>query len=85
MTIEEAEAHCIAGLSVWRKYSTEDGVNPDVVLVGIGVAVTMEITPVTIVKVVKWLRYSGQDMSIKLFADKVIIPGTSCAGENTKF
>lgn len=31
------------GLSVWRKYSTEDGVNPDVVLVGIGVEVTVEI------------------------------------------
>ncbi|KAG9041894.1 hypothetical protein FS837_011620 [Tulasnella sp. UAMH 9824] len=43
LTVDEAEKHCIAGLSVWRKYSTEDGVNPDVVLVGIGVEVTVEI------------------------------------------
>jgi len=43
LTVEEAEKHCISGITVWRKYSTEEGVNPDVVLVGIGVEVTMEI------------------------------------------
>jgi len=43
LTVQEAERHCIAGLSVWRKYSTDEGERPDVVLVGIGVEVTMEI------------------------------------------
>lgn len=43
LTPEEAQKHCIAGLSVWRKFSTDDGHNPDVILVGIGVEVTMEI------------------------------------------
>jgi len=40
---EEADAHCIAGASVWKFASTEDGVNPDVVLVGIGVELTFEV------------------------------------------
>ncbi|TCD60297.1 hypothetical protein EIP91_010418 [Steccherinum ochraceum] len=35
--------HCIAGASVWKFASTDDGVNPDVVLVGIGVEVTFEV------------------------------------------
>lgn len=39
---EEADAHCISGASVWNKFSTEDGLNPDVVLVGCGVEVTYE-------------------------------------------
>ncbi|KAF5342246.1 hypothetical protein D9611_001667 [Ephemerocybe angulata] len=40
---EEADKHCIAGASVWKFASTDDGVNPDVVLVGIGVEVTFEV------------------------------------------
>ncbi|KIJ25684.1 hypothetical protein M422DRAFT_55874 [Sphaerobolus stellatus SS14] len=40
---EEAERHCIAGASVWKFASTDEGVNPDVVLVGIGVEMTMEV------------------------------------------
>ncbi|KAG8984365.1 hypothetical protein FRB94_008013 [Tulasnella sp. JGI-2019a] len=43
LTAEEAQRHCISGISVWRKYSTDEGLNPDVVLCGIGVEVTMEI------------------------------------------
>ncbi|KAL7417777.1 putative phosphoketolase [Mrakia frigida] len=39
---EEADAHCIAGASVWPKFSTDGGANPDVVLVGCGVEVTFE-------------------------------------------
>ncbi len=35
--------HCIAGASVWKFASVEDGVDPDVVLVGIGVEVTFEV------------------------------------------
>ncbi|KAJ7593396.1 phosphoketolase [Mycena floridula] len=40
---EEADKHCIAGASVWKFASVDDGVNPDVVLVGIGVEMTFEV------------------------------------------
>jgi xylulose-5-phosphate/fructose-6-phosphate phosphoketolase len=40
---DETERHCVAGVSVWPRYSTDDGVNPDVVLVGIGSEVTVEV------------------------------------------
>ncbi|KAI0077898.1 phosphoketolase [Panus rudis PR-1116 ss-1] len=40
---EEADKHCIAGASIWKFASTDDGVDPDVVLVGIGVEVTFEV------------------------------------------
>lgn len=40
---DEADKHCIAGISVWKQYSTFNGENPDVVLVGIGVEVTEEV------------------------------------------
>ncbi|KAJ7746366.1 phosphoketolase [Mycena metata] len=40
---EDADKHCIAGASVWKFASVDDGVNPDVVLVGIGVEVTFEV------------------------------------------
>ena len=40
---EEADKHCIAGISVWKQYSTFDGEDPDVVLVGAGVEVTQEV------------------------------------------
>jgi xylulose-5-phosphate/fructose-6-phosphate phosphoketolase len=40
---EEATAHCRAGISIWKKFSTDEGRDPDVVLVGAGVEVTSEI------------------------------------------
>ncbi|KAK0188698.1 phosphoketolase [Armillaria mellea] len=40
---EEADRHCVAGASVWKFASVDDGVSPDVVLVGIGVEVTFEV------------------------------------------
>lgn len=43
LDVEETERHCLAGASVWKKYSTDDGLKPDVVLVGIGVEVTHEV------------------------------------------
>ena len=36
LSMDEAIAHCRAGGSVWPWASTENGINPDVVLVGIG-------------------------------------------------
>lgn len=43
LTPEEAERHCRAGASIWRFCSTDDGLRPDVVLVGIGVEVMFEV------------------------------------------
>ncbi|KAK9466988.1 XFP N-terminal domain-containing protein [Lipomyces arxii] len=43
LSAEEAEAHCVAGASVWKFASTDGGVDPDVVLAGIGVEVTFEV------------------------------------------
>ncbi|KIY72403.1 D-xylulose 5-phosphate/D-fructose 6-phosphate phosphoketolase [Cylindrobasidium torrendii FP15055 ss-10] len=40
---EEADHHCIAGASVWKFASVDEGVNPDVVLVGIGCEITFEV------------------------------------------
>jgi xylulose-5-phosphate/fructose-6-phosphate phosphoketolase len=43
LTAEEADAHCRAGASVWKFASTDDGLDPDVVLCGIGAEVTFEV------------------------------------------
>ncbi len=43
LTMDEAVAHCRAGASVWTWASTDDGVEPDVVLVGIGDNPTLEV------------------------------------------
>lgn len=40
---EEADKHCIAGASIWKFASTDEGKEPDVVIVGIGVEVTFEV------------------------------------------
>ena len=41
---EEAVAHCRAGASVMKFASTDNGVSPDVVLVGCGAEVTTEVS-----------------------------------------
>lgn len=43
LSADEAENHCRAGASVWRFASTEDGMDPDAVLVGIGAELTLEV------------------------------------------
>ena len=43
LSMEDAIAHCRAGASVWQWASTDGGVNPDVVLVGIGDNPTLEV------------------------------------------
>jgi xylulose-5-phosphate/fructose-6-phosphate phosphoketolase len=43
LTMGEAIAHCRAGASIWKWASSFDGVNPDVVLVGIGDDTTVEV------------------------------------------
>ncbi len=58
LSMSDAIAHCRAGASVWRWASTDDGVNPDVVLVGIGDSPTLEIMAAanTLLKEVPELR-----------------------------
>src|SRR5688572_5033889 len=41
-TIDEAIAHCTKGLGVWKRASTDDGLEPDVVLACCGDVATME-------------------------------------------
>ncbi|KAH8589116.1 XFP N-terminal domain-containing protein [Bisporella sp. PMI_857] len=43
LSVEEADKHCQAGASIWKFCSTEDGIDPDVVLVGIGSELTFEV------------------------------------------
>ena len=43
LSVEEAEKHCQAGASVWKFASTDDGLNPDVTLVGIGSELMFEV------------------------------------------
>ena len=40
---EEADSHCRAGASVWKFASTDSGLDPDVVIVGIGAELTFEV------------------------------------------
>lgn len=43
LTMDEAVHHCRMGASIWKWASTEDGIDPDVVLVGIGDDMMMEV------------------------------------------
>ncbi|KAG9247985.1 XFP N-terminal domain-containing protein [Calycina marina] len=43
LSVEEADAHCKAGASIWKFCSTDDGLDPDVVLVGIGSELMFEV------------------------------------------
>jgi len=43
LPIEEAVNHCVAGASIWGFCSTDKGLNPDVVLVGIGNETNLEV------------------------------------------
>jgi xylulose-5-phosphate/fructose-6-phosphate phosphoketolase len=43
LTMEEAISHCRAGASVWKWASVEDGIDPDVVMVGLSDILTVEV------------------------------------------
>ncbi|KAK9895905.1 D-xylulose 5-phosphate/D-fructose 6-phosphate phosphoketolase [Cystobasidium minutum MCA 4210] len=43
LTPEQANEHCVAGISTWPQYSTHNGEDPDVVLVGCGNETTTEV------------------------------------------
>ncbi|KAG6333272.1 hypothetical protein ID866_5814 [Astraeus odoratus] len=61
LTPEEADRHCIAGASVWKFASVDEGVNPDVVLVGIGTEVTFEV-----VSAAALLRKHAPDLRVRV-------------------
>lgn len=43
LSVEEADAHCQAGASIWKFCSVDSGLRPDVVLVGIGCELMFEV------------------------------------------
>jgi xylulose-5-phosphate/fructose-6-phosphate phosphoketolase len=43
LSADEAETHCRAGGSIWKFASTDNGLNPDVVIAGIGSELTFEV------------------------------------------
>lgn len=43
LSVEEADRHCQAGASVFKFCSTDEGLDPDVMLVGIGTELTFEV------------------------------------------
>lgn len=45
---EEANSHCTAGVSVWKFCSTDNGLDPDVVLVGIGADLMFEVVAASV-------------------------------------
>jgi len=61
LTADEAENHCRAGASVWKFASTEEGLNPDVVLVGIGTELTFEVIAAAML-----LRKKAPDVRIRV-------------------
>jgi xylulose-5-phosphate/fructose-6-phosphate phosphoketolase len=61
LTPKEAEAHCRAGTSVWPFASIEGGLNPDVVLVGIGTELTFEV-----VKAAELLRELVAELRVRV-------------------
>lgn len=68
LDIEESQRHCVAGASIWRKYSTDDGMKPDVVLVGIGVEVTHEVIAASAI-----LRSEGVRVRVVNVVDLMIL------------
>ncbi|KAL0259774.1 hypothetical protein SLS55_005514 [Diplodia seriata] len=58
---DEAEAHCRAGAGVFKFCSTDDGHDPDVVLVGVGVELTFEV-----VKAAELLREIAPTLRVRV-------------------
>ena len=59
---EEAEIHCWAGAGVWRVCSTDEGLRPDVVLVGIGTEVSFGVIAAS----ATLLRRVAQELRVKV-------------------
>lgn len=61
LSAEEAEIHCCAGGGVWKFASTDDGIDPDVVLVGIGADAMFEVLAASV-----YLRRLAPSMAIRV-------------------
>ena len=61
LSADEAENHCRAGASVWKFASIDDGLNPDVVLVGIGTELTFEVISAAML-----LRKKAPEMRVRV-------------------
>lgn len=61
LSMSEAIAHARAGASIWRWASIDDGIDPDVVLVGIGDTVTLEIMAAASI-----LRHELPDLRVRV-------------------
>ncbi|ODO06787.1 hypothetical protein I350_04146 [Cryptococcus amylolentus CBS 6273] len=71
LTPDEAERHCIAGASVWERFSSDNGIDPDIVLVGAGVEVTYEV-----VAAAALLRNEGIKVRVVNVTDLLILGQT---------
>jgi xylulose-5-phosphate/fructose-6-phosphate phosphoketolase len=58
---QEAESHCRAGASIFEFASTDKGINPDVVLVGIGAELTFEV-----VKAAEMLKEIAPELRVRV-------------------
>ena len=61
LSVEEADSHCRAGASVWKFASTDNGLDPDVVLVGIGAELTFEV-----IEAAAMLRRTAPDLRVRV-------------------
>ena len=61
LSMDDAIAHCRAGASIWQWASVDGGVNPDVVLVGIGDNPTLEVMAAT-----KLLREDAPELRVRV-------------------
>jgi xylulose-5-phosphate/fructose-6-phosphate phosphoketolase len=61
LSIEEAETHCKAGASIFKFASTEEGLHPDVVLVGIGPELTAEV-----ISAAAWMRAKVPELRVRV-------------------
>lgn len=61
LSAEEADSHCRAGASVWKFASTDEGLDPDVVLVGIGAEITFEV-----IEAAAMLRKIAPDLRVRV-------------------
>ena len=61
LSAEEADRHCRAGASVWPWASTDKGIDPDVVLCGIGAEMMFEVIAAAVL-----LRRLVPDMRVRV-------------------
>lgn len=61
LSATEADEHCNAGANVWKFCSTDDGIDPNIVLVGIGADLTFEV-----IAAAAYLRYLTPNLKIRV-------------------